>query len=256
MARLPKRPKLPDVRALPGAGVVGKGAGALGKAASRLPHPPTIPLPGPLARASAGARTRARRAGVKILTTGSGIPVVRPVAELGMRLMFDNLSGRWEAIREDPQYREGFRECLSYLPHGFRPRRVLDAACGTGQATSVLIERWPGVRVFGTDISPKMVQAATELVPEAAFQVASVHKLPFADGEFDLVTALDGVIDLAEMLRVLHRKGRLLIVYSREGTTPVSRDLDELATEAFAIGAFADAHTETRSHALVVRHRR
>ncbi|MBC7461207.1 MAG: methyltransferase domain-containing protein [Thermoleophilia bacterium] len=226
----------------------------------KLPHLPGLPsipaLPAPLARASARARTRARRAGVKVLTTGSRIRVVRPVAELGMRLMFDNLSGRWEQIREDPQYREGFRECLPYLPRGFRPRRVLDAACGTGQATSVLIERWPGVRVLGTDIAPKMVAAATELVPTAEFQVASVHKLPFEDGEFDLVTALDGVVDLAEMLRVLHRKGRLLIVYSREGTTPVSRPLDELATEAFGLGAFAEAHTETRSHALVVRHRR
>ena len=222
----------------------------------KLPLPDLPELPAPLARVRERVTTTARRAGVKALTAGSGVPVVRPVAELGMRLMFDNLSGRWENIRANPIYREGFREALGTLPRGFRPRRVLDAACGTGHATQVVLERWPGVRVIGTDISPKMVRLATEFVPQASFQVASVHKLPFADGEFDLVTALDGVIDLEEMLRVLHRKGRLLIVYSRGGTTPVSRDLDDLADDALRLGAYADVHTEGDAHALVVRHSR
>jgi SAM-dependent methyltransferase len=213
-------------------------------------------LPGPLARARESALTRARRAAVKTLTVGSGIPVVRPAAQLGMRVLFDNLSGRWEQIREHPMYREGFRDCLAYLPRGFRPRRALDSACGTGLATSVLLERWPGLNVIGTDVSPKMVEAAQDLVPGATFQTASVHKLPFQDAAFDLVTSLDGVVDLAEMLRVTHRKGRVLIVYSRGATTPVSRSLDDLATEAWELDARADAHTGGQSHALVVRHKR
>ncbi|MCW2949828.1 MAG: ubiquinone/menaquinone biosynthesis methyltransferase [Thermoleophilia bacterium] len=182
--------------------------------------------------------------------------MLRPAAELGMRVMFDHLSENWEVIRADPTYRDGFREALRYLPRGFRPRRVLDVACGTGQATSVLLERWPGVRVTGTDISPRMVETARKLVPDAAFATASVHKLPFDDGAFDLVTALDGVIDLAEMLRVLHRKGRLLVVYSHQGTTPVSRSLDELARDVRQLDAYADVHAGALTHVLVARHTR
>lgn len=222
----------------------------------RLP----LPVPGPVRRAGSSAldrvTTRARRAGVTALMRAARVPVVRPVAELGFRSLFDSLAGDWEAIRADPTYRSGMREALGELPKGFRPRRVLDVACGTGIAASVVLDRWPGVRVTGTDISPRMVELAQQLVPDAEFEVASVHRLPFADGEFDLVTALDGLLDLPELLRVLHRRGRLLVVYSRGGTTPISRPLEDLVGELGALGAHATPHTHGEAHVLVVRHRR
>lgn len=220
------------------------------------PRIPSLPLPAPLARARAQALTRTRRAGVNVLMRASRLPVVRPVAELGFRSLFDSLAGDWERIREDPTYRTGFDEALALLPRGFRPRRALDVACGTGLACRFLLDRWPGLALVGSDISPRMVERAAELVPEARFEVASVHRLPFADGEFDLVTALDGLLDPAELLRVLHRKGRLLVVYSRGGSTPISRPLDEVAAEFGANGAVSSAHTDGEAHVLVVRHGR
>jgi SAM-dependent methyltransferase len=221
--------------------------------APRVPRPS---LPGPLARASTRALAGTRRAGVNVLMRASRVPVVRPVSDLAMRALFDSLSANWEEIRANPTYRIGFREALGHLPRGFRPRRVLDVACGTGIASSELLERWEGVKVIGIDISPRMVEEAEAIVPGVEFRVASVHRLPFEDGEFDLVTALDGLIDHDELLRVLHRKGRMLIVYSRGGTTPISRPLDELAAEFEQRGAVADAHTDGEAHVLVVRHGR
>ncbi|MCW2961503.1 MAG: Methyltransferase type 11 [Thermoleophilia bacterium] len=227
--------------------------------APRIPRIPRIPLPGlpkPLSRVRATALARTRRAGVKLLTSAVDVPVVRPFAELGLRTFFDAIAGDWERIRKDPTYRAGFEEALHLLPRGFRPRRALDAACGTGLATSIVLGRWPGLNVVGTDIAPRMVEIARELVPDARFEVASVHHLPFEDGEFDLVTLLDGVLDIPELLRVLHRKGRLLIVYSVGGTTPVSRPVTKLAAEFAQHGAIAEPHTDGEAHALVVRHGR
>ncbi|MCW2927391.1 MAG: rebM 5 [Thermoleophilia bacterium] len=221
-----------------------------------VPPLPSLPLPGPLARARTRALARTRRAGVNVLMRAARLPVTRPVVEPAMRLLFDSLAPTWEQIRADPTYRVGFTEALGHLPRGFRPRRTLDVACGTGIATAAMLERWPGSNVLGTDISPRMVELATELVPEARFEVASVHGLPYDDGAFDLVTALDGLIDPAELLRVLHRKGRLLIVYSKGGTTPISRPLDELAGAFADHGAISDAHTDGEAHVLVVRHGR
>lgn len=198
----------------------------------------------------------ARRRTVAVLTRASGIPAARPVTQLAMRTFFDTLADDWERIRADPTYRRGFEEALRLLPRGFRPRRVLDSACGTGIATGAIVGRWPGVNVVGTDIAPRMVERATELVPGARFLVASVHELPFADGEFDLVTTLDGLVDVDELLRVLHRKGRLLVVYSRGGTTPISRPLDELAEQFERRGAVARQHVDGEAHALLVRHGR
>jgi SAM-dependent methyltransferase len=213
-------------------------------------------MPASLARAREGAATRTRRAGVNVLMRASGIPIVRPVAELGFRTLFNSLAPDWERIRSNPSYRVGFNEGLDRLPRGFRPRRALDVACGTGLACRFVLDRWPGLNLVGTDISPAMVTTAAELVPDTRFEIASVFHLPFADGEFDLVTALDGLLAPAELLRVLHRKGRLLIVYSRGGTTPISRPLDELADEFASHGAIAVPHTDGLSHVLVVRHGR
>lgn len=224
--------------------------------APRIPRPPLPGLPAPLARARTRALASTRRAGVNVLMRASTIPVVRPVAERGFRMLFDSLSPDWERIREDPTYRAGFDEGLDHLPRGFRPRRVLDVACGTGLAASFVLARWPDVKVIGTDISPRMVELASELVPGATFQVASVHVLPFEDGAFDLVTALDGLLDPQELLRVLGRKGRLLIVFSRGGTTPISRPLDVLVREFEALGAVPTPHTDGQANVLVVRHGR
>lgn len=224
--------------------------------APRLPRVPLPGLPAPLARARARVRASTQRAGVHVLMRASTIPVVRPVADAAFRALFDSYSSDWERIRADPTYRIGFEEALGHLPRGFRPRRALDVACGTGLATAALLDRWPGLNVIGSDISPRMVELARGLVPAATFEVASVHHLPHADGEFDLVTALDGLIDHAELLRVLHRKGRLLTVYSRGGTTPIARPVAELAREFEALGAHADAYVDGEAHALVVRHGR
>lgn len=222
----------------------------------RIPRPPLPPLPRPVAQARTAALTAARRRSVKLLSAASGVPVVRPVADLGLRVLFDRLADSWEQIRQDPQYREGFREALRQLPRGFRPRRVLDVACGTGIAAAEVLARWPGVKVVGIDVSPGMVRHARQLVPDASFEVASVHQLPYEDGAFDLVVALDGVLDLTELMRVTHRKGRLLIVYSAGGTTPVSRPLDELTQELAALGAHAHPHTDGQAHVVVARHAR
>ena len=68
--------------------------------------------------------------------------------------------------------------------------------------------------------------------------------------------ALDGLLDHDELLRVLHRKGRLLVVYSRGGTTPISRPLPDVAAQFEARGAVATQHVDGEAHVLVVRHGR
>ena len=204
--------------------------------------------------------TRARRSAVRALTTAEDLPVVgrvaRPVSQVGMRLLFDGLAGRWDQIRSDPAYTQGFNEALRLLPKGFRPRQVLDSSCGTGLATGLVLERWPGVRVTGTDISPRMVALAAEAFPDATFEAASVHDLPYEDGRFDLVVTLDGMLDLSQLLRVLHRKGRLVIVYSMGGTTPISRPVDDVARTIAELGGVATTHTDGTAHVVVARHAR
>lgn len=183
---------------------------------------------------------RVRRSAVRILVRTNSVPVLRPIGERALRRLFDRLAPAWNAIRDDPVYLDAFNRALDELPRRFPemppPSTVLDVGCGTGLATRALVERFPGAEVTGLDIAPEMVRRARAEVDGARFVVGSASDLPFANRSFDLVTALDGVFDAAELARVYSGMGAIVIVYSRGGEIPVSRPLDQLTAEFVAAG--------------------
>lgn len=120
------------------------------------------------------------------------------------------------AIYEGPDPRE---HALLALLAG-RPRRLLDAGCGTGEfaarAAAVL-----DTDVVGVDQSERMVELTRERGLEA--HVADVRRLPFPAAAFDAVTALwmlyhlpDLDRGLGEIARVLAPAGRFVSVHNCE----------------------------------------
>jgi ubiquinone/menaquinone biosynthesis C-methylase UbiE len=65
--------------------------------------------------------------------------------------------------------------------------RVLDIACGTGELERLLLARWPGLRVTGTDLSLQMLRRAWAKKDNhsAAWVQAEATHLPFPDHAFD-----------------------------------------------------------------------
>lgn len=103
---------------------------------------------------------------------------------------------------------------------------VLDVGCGTG-TLALLAKRKVGAkgRVEGIDAAGEMIARATKKARRAgldvAFSMAPAQKLPFADGEFDVVLGTlmfhhlpkTGRMEFAaEALRVLRPGGRLFLV--------------------------------------------
>jgi SAM-dependent methyltransferase len=91
--------------------------------------------------------------------------------------------------------------------------RVLDLGCGKGRFAAHLARA--GAEVVGLDLSASMLACATGLNRVRA----SAKRLPFADGAFDAVIAIEviehvGALDLVleEARRVLRAGGRLAIV--------------------------------------------
>ncbi len=70
--------------------------------------------------------------------------------------------------------------------------RVLDVACGTGNAARVAADA--GARVTGLDASPRLLDVARERVPEGDFVQGDAADLPYADGEFDAAVSVFGLI--------------------------------------------------------------
>jgi SAM-dependent methyltransferase len=95
-------------------------------------------------------------------------------------------------------------------------RLTLDLGCGEGRLARDLKAR--GHRVIAIDASPTLVRHAQEADPEGDYRVADAAALPFQDGEFDLVVALNSLQDVddlpgaaRESARVLEPGGRLCI---------------------------------------------
>lgn len=79
------------------------------------------------------------------------------------------------------------------VAHGLHGDTALDVGCGTGKSFMPLVER--GWKVTACDISPAMVDLARSKVSdEVRIEVADMRALP-PYGSFDLVCALDDVVN-------------------------------------------------------------
>jgi 2-polyprenyl-3-methyl-5-hydroxy-6-metoxy-1,4-benzoquinol methylase len=117
----------------------------------------------------------------------------------------------------------GFEATLDELWERARPGSILDVGCGEGVLTEQWADRLGDGRIVGIDLEDPKLQAEWELRrrPNLDYLVEDATHLSFADGEFDMATAievLEHVPDpertVAEMARVAERW--LLVSVPRE----------------------------------------
>ena len=137
-----------------------------------------------------------------------------------------------------------FAPCAEVMLRAAKPRigeRVLDVACGTGiVARRVAVAIGETGSVTGVDINPGMLDVARAQPHESGganidYREGNGMQLPFADGEFDLVTCSQGLQffpdrarGLAEMHRVLRPGGRVaLALWTAANRSPIVRALNE-----------------------------
>jgi SAM-dependent methyltransferase len=111
---------------------------------------------------------------------------------------------------------------------------ILDVGCGGGRTVSKLAAIATGGKVYGVDYSEESVAATKEINARAIdagrveVRHGSVSQLPFSDGMFDLVTAVETHFwwpnlgaDMREVFRVVKGGGKLVVVaevYKGAGT--------------------------------------
>lgn len=109
------------------------------------------------------------------------------------RAEYEVLAPIYDVFNSENNYEMWLGRLLPKLePHGLTTGRLLDVGCGTGMAFEPMLRR--GWKIVGCDLSPKMIgQARRKHGEEVDLHVVDMCKLPVY-GEFDLVMALNGVI--------------------------------------------------------------
>jgi 2-polyprenyl-3-methyl-5-hydroxy-6-metoxy-1,4-benzoquinol methylase len=104
----------------------------------------------------------------------------------------------------------GFQRALDELFDRAQPTSLLDVGCGEG----LLVQRWAqrlgDKRVVGIDLEEESIQAgwAERRAPNLEYRVMQADRLPFASGEFDLVSAIEVLEHLPDPEQTLSEMAR------------------------------------------------
>ena len=146
----------------------------------------------------------------------------REAAARAVREMFTSIAPRYDLLNHLLSFNVDrlwwTRAARSFAGILSRPdARVLDLCCGTGDMTSALRRRANRTaKIAGADFSHAMLQRASVKSRGTSLRwlEADALRLPFADGQFDLLTSAFGFRNLAdydsglrEILRVLKAGG-------------------------------------------------
>jgi|KBSMisStandDraft_5_1062788.scaffolds.fasta_scaffold19204_2 demethylmenaquinone methyltransferase/2-methoxy-6-polyprenyl-1,4-benzoquinol methylase len=111
-----------------------------------------------------------------------------------------------------------WRHRAAEIVRQWQPRWVLDLATGSGDLALTMVRRLPKAEITAADFSPEML-AIARAKGLANTVLADALELPFADGNFDVVTVAFGLRNmadwgaaLAEMARVLTTGGHVLVL--------------------------------------------
>jgi len=139
-----------------------------------------------------------------------------------------------------------FQRELEELLLNADPQSLLDVGCGEGVLAKRFATLLEGRRVVGVDLEEPSLQRGWEqnAAPNLTFAIARAEALPFAEDEFDLVSAIEVLEHLPDPQRALAEMARcakrhLLVSVPRE---PLWRALN------VARGAYLSALGNTPGH--------
>ena len=139
-----------------------------------------------------------------------------------IRESYDELAKEYASrIFNELQHKPFDRELLNRFAADVREYgEVCDLGCGPGQVARYLHDT--GVRVFGLDLSPAMIEQARLLNPDISFQEANMMALDFPDETLAGIAAFYAIVNLPkgslpllfrETYRVLEPGGLLLLAF-------------------------------------------
>jgi ubiquinone/menaquinone biosynthesis C-methylase UbiE len=119
------------------------------------------------------------------------------------------VADQWIAWARSPShdafwvYREGLTRFI-----GSGSGHALEVGCGEGRVSREL--KALGYHVTATDVVPAMVEAARQANSADDYRIAGTDRLPFDDGQFDLVMAYNVLMDVDDVPAALKEIRRVM----------------------------------------------
>lgn len=159
------------------------------------------------------------------------VPVLWNVFRRPLTANFDRLAPEWDATRVHEVSLSAMRAALDGVERP--PAKALDLGTGSGAVARLIAARWPEAEVVGADVSQEMVNEARRLATTDTqrYEVADAARLPYADGEFELVTMNNMIPFFDELARVTAPGGRVAVSYSRGASTPIWVPLERVTAQ-------------------------
>ncbi len=131
---------------------------------------------------------------------------------------YDDLGERWYTAADDPvallraesRLRTGWLLETLRTRRGGAPQAILDVGCGGGFLANALAEE--GHEVTGIDLAPGALAVARrhDATRTVTYLTADARHMPFGEGRFDVVCAMDFLEHLAEREGFLDEVARVL----------------------------------------------
>lgn len=106
----------------------------------------------------------------------------------------------WSRLRKTVRIIEGL---------GISKKRVLDIGCGDGSLLARLEGANKGTKLYGVDISDKILESARKNVPGATFKKSSAEKLDLPDSSFDISISTEVIEHVPQWENVIQEAARV-----------------------------------------------
>jgi tRNA (cmo5U34)-methyltransferase len=109
-----------------------------------------------------------------------------------------------------PKYDEMLYNLFCYLPKDFKPKKILDLGCGTGNLTALVLAKFPDADIYALDISPEILNQCKERFKDhnnIFYVEQGFENLTFDDNYFDLIVSSIAIHHINDDAKVnLYRK--------------------------------------------------
>lgn len=105
---------------------------------------------------------------------------------------YDQLSSSYSELISKcvPRYHEMLDNMFLYLPEDFKPKRILDLGCGTGNLTQKITEHFPEAEIDALDLSEDILTESRKRfskIPNIRYIQANFKNMHLPPGSYDLV---------------------------------------------------------------------